>query len=130
MTRSKFGERFAARTGGLSEMFGVPFEFVGRDSEGWSSVTSDASDEFRVTINADFLVSQSLSYQDMRDLNDDLRTMVANHDFVFHIKTDQPGLSRAPRDGDQLQTIPSGPLYSVDHVLDELNGWVICGCSA
>ncbi|WP_319533415.1 hypothetical protein [uncultured Cohaesibacter sp.] len=129
MARSSFGERFATRTKGLAEHFGKPLYFIGVNSGGWSSLSSGDADDAPVEVKADLVASRSLDDADLRNMQDGMRVMLANHDFVISIHPDHFSLTRIPRQGDRFCEVIDGKAFVVDDVLDEDNGWIVCGCS-
>ncbi|SNY93419.1 hypothetical protein SAMN04515647_3714 [Cohaesibacter sp. ES.047] len=131
MARSSFGERFATRSKGLAEYFGKPLFFVGVNSDGWSSMSASGADDDPVEVKADLVATQRLDSADLRNMQDGMRIMLANHEFVISIHTDQPGLVRAPHQLDRFYKDEDleAVAYVVDEILDEGNGWIICGCS-
>ena len=129
MVRSAFGERFAVRSKGLAGYFGRPFDFIGVNGSGWSSLSGRGDDDDPVRIVADLLATGVLDEAELRNSEDSLRVMLANHDIVISIHLDEAGLPRLPRENDKLQAVSDGPVYVIEKLLDEENGWLICGCS-
>nr|WP_319513697.1 hypothetical protein [uncultured Cohaesibacter sp.] len=128
MSRSAFGERFAVRSKGLAGYFGKPFDFIGVNGAGWSSLAGRDADDDPVSIFADLVTTESLDDTDLQGSDEHMRAMLANHDVVISIHVDEASLPRLPRDKDKLKDGASGPVYTIERVLDEENGWLICGC--